>query len=231
MENELLERIKLKESQAKKRAILFTFIPLLVGLFLITYTSKKVFQSDEQLKKIRKELNIAQIQNDSLKIQNDTLSKVLIESLTNLGKAASVTTQFKEFIDKMKPALRSQEEASFFINFKMLDDKIRGDYEHLSERVSTLPKLDENKIWIVIVQSSTSLEDLKQEADPLISIYGKEQVAIYRDSKSIYALSIKGNGTFTRAYRLNIELRDKYNYSGSYFSNSKDWGTDYFKKN
>src|SRR4051812_41829152 len=105
----------------------------------------------------------------------------------------------------MEPYLRSQGEASFYINFRMLEDKIRGNYIDLSAKVSKLPEIDENKNWIVIVESSMSLEDLKMQVNRLASIYGKNQVAIYRDKNGMYALSLKGNGTFTRAYRLNVE--------------------------
>jgi hypothetical protein len=229
MENELLKRIELKEYQAKKRAFLFTLIPLFAGIFLIIYTSKKVIEADEHLKVSSTTLKKIKIENDLLKTRNDSLSQTLTESVITLGKAVSVTTEFKKFIDKMKPELRSQSEASFFINFKMLEDRVRGEYEYLSQRVSTLPRLDENRTWIVIVQSSLSLEDLKIEAAPLITIYGEKQIGIFRDEKGNYALSVKGNGTFTRAYRLNVELRDKYNYWGAYFSNSQDWGVDYLK--
>ena len=82
----------------------------------------------------------------------------------------------------------------------------------------------------VIIASSRSLIDLKKEVGGLSSIYGKDQIAIYQDSKGNYALSVIGNSTFTRAYRLNVELRDKYGYSGAYFSGPTNWGINYLKK-
>ena len=239
--DQLLKQIELKEKQARKRGIAFTFIPLITGILLIYFTSEKIAKAQTELNGIdnkilasksiidstQTELDKTKLINAELTKQNDSLSKKLIESVTTLGKAVSVTAELKEFIDKIQPSLRSQEEASFFINFNMLSDKIRGNYETLSKTVSQLPKLDENRNWIVIVASSSSLQDLRKEANKLISIYGNEQVAIYLNGKNFYSLCIIGDGTFTRAYRLNVELRDKYSYSGAYFSDSNDWGKNY----
>jgi hypothetical protein len=239
--DQLLKKIELKEKQARKRGIAFTFIPLITGLLLIYFTSEKIAKAQNELigidnkilesksiiDKTQSELDKTKLINAELEKKNDSLSKKLIESVTTLGKAVSVTSELKQFIDKIKPSLRSQEEASFYINFNILSDKIRGNYETLSKTVSQLPKLDENKNWVVIVASSSSLQDLRNEANKLISTYGQEQVAIYLNGKKFYSLCIIGNGSFTRAYRLNIELRDKYGYYGAYFSDSNDWGVSY----
>lgn len=241
--NQILKEIQYKEKTAKIRAIAFTFIPLITAVFLIIYTSKKIIKAQNELDVIEErmadarlrinnsqnELKKVKVLNNELTRKNDSLSLSLTKSVVTLGRAVSVTNEFKKFIDKMEPSLRSQGEASYYINFRMLQDKIRGNYNILSETVSELPKIDENKVWIVVVESSSSLEDLKKNANSLISIYGKNQVAIYQDGKKNYALSIIGNGTFTRAYRLNVELRDKYGFGGAYFSDSIDWGINYLK--
>lgn len=240
--NQILEEIQYKEKLAKRRAIAFTFIPLITAILLITYTSQKIIKAQNELNTIEQrmskatlkinnsqsELYKAKLLNSELKKKNDSLNLSLTQSVITLGKAVSVTTEFKKFIDKMEPQLRSQGEASFYINFRMLEDKIRGDYETLSKTISELPKIDDNKVWIVIVESSASFEDLKRQSNSLISIYGKNQIAIYQNGKNNYALCVIGNGTFTRAYRLNVELRDKYGFDGAYFSDSTDWGTNYF---
>jgi regulator of replication initiation timing len=242
--NQILNRIALNERNAQRRAIAFTFIPLIAAILLITYTSQKVIKAQQELNGIESrmksandktieaklQLDSAMKENFQLRIQNDSLKYKLIETTILLGKQVSVFTEFKQFIDNMKSYDRSYEQAAFWINFRMLEDKIRGNYEDLSENVATLPKLDENNNWIVIVQSSTSLDDLKLSIGRLVSIYGKNQVAIYKDKRGNYALSIKGNGTFTRAYRLNVELRDKYNYEGAYFSGKTDWGPNYLNE-
>ena len=239
--DQLLKKIELKEKQARKRSIAFTFIPLITGMLLIYFTSEKIANANNELNgidnkilesksiiaKTQKELEETKLINADLEKRNDSLSKKLIESVTTLGKAVSVTAELKQFIDKIKPSLRSQEEASFYINFNMLSDKIRGNYETLSKTVSQLPRLDEKKNWIVIVASSSSLQDLRKEATDLIANYGQEQVAIYLNGNKFYSLCVIGNGTFTRAYRLNVELRDKYGYYGAYFSDSENWGANY----
>ena len=241
--NQLISSIKLRERHAKIRGILIILIPCIGALFLIDFTTNKINTADKQLQTIDKLTTQSQLVlakttadlkrsdsiNKTLTFKNDSLSKILIESVTNLGKAVSITSEFKSFIDKIRPSLRTQEEASFYINFRMMEDKIRGNYNTLAEKTSQLPNIDDNKTWITILESSTSLDDLKKDADKFITIYGRDQVAIYQDGKNFYALNVKGNGTFTRAYRLNVELRDKFGITGSYFSCSNDWGTDYIK--
>jgi hypothetical protein len=241
--DEMISKVLQREKRAKQRAILFTFLPLLACLALIAYTSQRVVKANKELATIDAKIELANSRvnkaedglkavngiNHQLKSENDSLSDALQQSVINLGKAVSITSQFKQFIDKMEPSLRSQGEAAFYINFRMMEERIRGDYKSLSEKVAGLPNLDEGKTWIVIVGSSMSLEDLKSDAPRLANIYGKDQVAVYKDDHGNYALSVKGNGTFTRAYRLNVELRDKYKYTGAYFSSAKDWGRNYLE--
>jgi hypothetical protein len=240
---ELLAIVEEKEKRERRRTLYILLIPCIAALLFLGFTTYKVTIAQQQLQKIdsftksnqvrlnkvQAQLNTADSLNKTLKNANDSLSTMLQESATNLGKAVSVTNEFRTFIDKMQPYLRSQQEASFYINFRMMEDKVRGNYETLSQKISNLPDLDTNKNWLVIVQSSMSLEDLRNEAPKLISEYGADQVAIYQDSRKNYALSVKGNGTFTRAYRLNVELRDKYGYQGAYFSPSLNWGSNYLK--
>jgi len=225
--NDILSKVKYNEKRAKKRALVFTIIPIVVAIVLITYTSAKIYQAQEDLNAIKRKITKIKSLNDSLRRQNNSLSDSLKKSIVTLGKAVSVTTEINKFIDKEMPYYRSLNETRFYINQRMLNDKIRGNYVTLSETVSKLPQLDDNKNWIVIVETSASLEDIKKDAPNLISIYGRDQVVIYKDTKESYALGIKGNGTFTRAYRLNVELRDKYGYIGAYFSPSLNWGSNY----
>ena len=238
--SQILEKIETREKRDKKRAILITFIPLIAAVILITYTTQKILnaqkelniienrmkQAESKVMKAQAELRKVDSLNNSLNKKNDSLYKSLIGSVETLGKTISVTNEFKKFVDRKPPALRTREEASTYVSFHMLEDRIRGNYEFLSKIISEFPKIDD-QIWIVIVKSSTSLQDLKMEANSVISIYKKQQIAIYQDGKNYYALSVIGNGTFTRAYRLNVELRDTYGFDGAYFSHSQDWGKNY----
>lgn len=226
--DEILNRIEQKERKAKKRAILLTFIPLISAIILIAYTSKVVFQSEKKLAEIKIDLQKTNDANKLIKSQNDSLSEILQESTINLGKAMSVLSETKNFIDKMSPPVRSSEEAKYYVEFRMLEERIRGDYLSLSDKVSRLPIITEDKNWIVILASSVSLNDLKKEAERFRKILVNEELAIYK-TKVYYALVAKGNGTFTRAYRLNVDLIDNYGINSAYFSGSKDWGTDYLK--
>lgn len=242
--DQALRKIEQAEKNAKKRAVAFIFLPLVFAIILITYTSSRIIHAQKELDSIEskiqeanyrvndanKQLDSIKRLNTDLKSQNDSLKSTLTETTVLLGKQVAVFTEFKKFIDKMAPANRSYKEAAFWINFRMLEDKIRGNYEDLSKKISALPELDVSKKWVVIVQSSNSLEDLKIESKRLTDIYGKDQVAIFQSKKDYYALSLIGNGTFTRAYRLNVELRDKHQYAGAYFADSTDWGINYLNQ-
>jgi hypothetical protein len=235
---EILNRITAREKKAKLRAALLTFIPLVFAIILITYTSKKIAKAQTELQTIDSKLEMAnnkvkqaedslylfKQQSLLLKKENDSLLKNVHESL---GKAVSVMSEFKGIIDKIKPELRSIKEAAFYTNFRMMEERIRGDYSYLSQKIDSLPPLHEDEAWVTIVQSSVSLDDLKSEVANVASIYGQNQIAIYKSANQYYALCVIGNGTFTRAYRINVELRDKYNRSGVYFTSSKDWGKNY----
>lgn len=224
--NEIIKIIELNERKAKLRAIIITFIPLISAIVLIAYTSNEVYQTTKKLKEANLELKTTKELNEELKVQNDSLVNILQEATIGLGKAVSVLAQTKNFIDRMKPPDRTAEEASYYIEFKMLEEKIRGDYIYLSDKITQLPNIKDDKVWVVIVASSVSLFDLKMEAEQIIKIFGKEQIAIYK-TNVYYALVILGNGTFTRAYRLNVDLINKYGYKGAYYSGSKNWGKDY----
>lgn len=223
---EIIYKIQKKEENAKRRAIFLTFIPLLAAIILVTFTTIYVYQAAKELNDIKSEVEKTQKENLKLKMQNDSLINVIKESTITLGQTASVLAQFKNFIDEINPPERNFEEAEFYIKFRMFEEKVRGDYYYLSEKISKLPNITDDRIWVVIVASSVSLEDLKMEAETFQNIFGKSQIAIYK-TKTYYALVVKGNGTFTRAYRLNIELIKKYGNNGAYFSGSKDWGKDY----
>jgi len=242
--NQVLVKLERNEKLAKRRAILLTFFPVVLAILLIIYTTQKVVHAQKELDTVEDRIRVANIKivdterkldsfkilNTNLKIQNDSLKKSLIETSILLGKQVSVFNEFKIFIDKMKPFDRSSAQAAFWINYRMLEDRIRGNYADLARHVAGLPDLDTLKNWIVIVKSSSSLEDLKIEVAHLASIYGEDQIVIYKSGQDFYSLAVKGNGTFTRAYRLNVELRDKNGYPGAYFSGRDDWGSDYLKK-
>lgn len=226
----IIQKIEAKERKTKRRILYITLIPIISSVALLTFTSVRVIESRKELKSISHLYINTLEENRKLKAQNDSLQLLLKESTETLGKASSVLWNFKKFIDEINPPERTTEEAKFFIKFRMLEEKIRGDYEFLSENLSKLPSIKDNKDWIVIVESNISKEDLEKTKKELISIYGSDQVAIYKDAKNIYALAVKGNGSFTRAYRLNVELRNLHGYWGSYFRGVQDWGKDYTKK-
>ncbi len=231
---ELIHRLEAQERRVKKRTIIFTLVPIMTAIILITVTSREVIKMNDQLGTMEKKLEateemhrVLKSQNDSLKSVNNALQDTLVESTITLGKASSVLWEFKEFIDRMHPADRTREEAQFFIEFRMLEERVRGNYKHMAESIDELPMIQDENNWIVIVESSVSLEDLKRNVNVVASLYGREQVAIYKEGETYYRLAVKGNGTFTRAYRLNVELINEHGFHGAYFDGRKDWGSNY----
>jgi hypothetical protein len=228
IEQSNLEQIKMQES---------TFFITDLSLFknnVSWWENDKIYRENLNLKL---ENELLSKTNSSLKNEkkllirkNDSLIKDLRHSTGILGRSSSILWDLKEFVDKINPNLRSEEQAAFFIRFRILEEKIRGDYEYLSETVSKLPVIKDENNWIVIVESNVSMYDLSETYALLKSIYGKDQIAIYKDVNNIYALAVKGNGSFTRAYRLNIELRDEHDINGAYFRGIKNWGEDYSKE-
>lgn len=227
--SDIISKIESKERKTRKRVMLLTLIPIISSIILLGYTSERVIDSRNELKSIENRYEQIINENSQLLLRNDSLSLALRKSTETLGRSTSVLWELKKFIDAIEPDLRTYEEAKFFIRFRMMEEKIRGDYEELSKTVSELPNIKDENNWIVIVESNVSLEDLKKSQEKLESIYSEDQIVIYKDANDVYALALKGNGSFTRAYRLNVELRDKYGYYGAYFRGIKDWGKDYSK--
>lgn len=224
--NEIINQIQEIEEKAKRRAKRLTFIPLISAITLITVTSIYIYTANKSLDKIKKEYNKTHEENLRLKMRNDSIINTTKESTIILGEAASLISKFKDFIDKIPPPERNSAEARFYISFRMFEETIRGNYYDLSEKISQLPNITDKRTWFAIVSSSVSLEDLKMEAVKLQELFSKDQVAIYK-LKSYYALVIKGNGTFTRAYRLTVDLNKNFETRGTYFNGLEDWGEDY----
>jgi hypothetical protein len=96
----IIKEINIKEDQAKNRAIVFTFIPVLIGLFLIFYTSEKVTQAQNKLYSINKAADSLRILRDSFRLEYleakgydySTKKELLPESI----KANSLLTQLLE---------------------------------------------------------------------------------------------------------------------------------------
>jgi hypothetical protein len=231
---ELIYRLEEQEKRVKKRTIIFTLIPIITAIILITVTSREIIRMNDHLGAVEIKLEENEelhrdlkVQNDSLILVNDSLHETLRESTISLGRVSSVLLEFKEFIDRMNPADRPRDQAGYIIRFRMLEERVRGDYMQMAENLAKLPMIQDENDWIVIVKSSVSLEDLKMEASEVISIYGREQIAIYKEGETYFRLVVKGNGTFTRAYRLNVELINEHGFYGAYFDGRKDWGEDF----
>jgi len=84
--DQLLADIAARERAASRRAMLFTIIPIVIAIALVTTTARSVTQSQHELRRI-------ETQRDSLERQRDTLSQqvaALAEQRTRLQQAVTL---------------------------------------------------------------------------------------------------------------------------------------------
>jgi len=160
-----LARAKLKEKQAKRRAFLFTFIPLLAGLFFIYYTSSKVSESQAQLTVIKKEV-------DSVKILRDSF---MLEYLSAKGFNKSKKYQL----------LDESINANKLLNTLLEQGKINPNLEIKYFRKT----LDEQKVWLSIKELGFNRITDIQTKDSILNKIETNAVVIGRNV-SLYDLKI-----------------------------------------
>ena len=226
METDIKKLLELEERRSKKRMWIFSLIPLLLTILLIIVSFLTVNRSIMEVNIAKEDLEEANRHILELQLSNDSLSRLVLDRAESLGRISSVALQIKEYIDGISPEERNYSEADRFVEFRTLEERIRGDYLYVSESIAKLPNITSDKKWIVIIESNVSLEDLNESYKRLLDHYAVEQVAIFRDNKGIYALSLVGNGTFTRAYNLMYEVFNFGFYYG-YCRGKVDWGKDY----
>jgi hypothetical protein len=84
--DQLLADIAAREKSASKRAMLFTIVPIVIAIALVTTTARSVTQSQRELREI-------EVQRNSLERQRDTLTQqvaALAEQRTRLQQAVTL---------------------------------------------------------------------------------------------------------------------------------------------
>lgn len=226
---ELINKIEEKEKKARKRILIYTLIPVIVAIVLIWVTSSQVINSKRELDKIQNELNTKILELEKIKSKVDTLDSKFSSTISSISEIISTSHRIENFIESKQSFLRSIDEARFLINIRMLFDEINSQYSDILALSSELPELDRGRNWITIISSSKSLNKLQNEAKTWIEQYGIDQVAIYKSKNNYYALALKGDGSFTKAYRLTVQLQRSGKAYGAYFASSKDWNKNYLE--
>lgn len=218
----LLGKVEERERKARKRAVIYTLVPIVFAAGLIWVTWNQVTTAQKELVNIEKERVAAKSEIKSL---NNQFSK----TVSTLSKVVSTSHKIEDFIEKKESFLRDLDEARFLINIRMLFDQIDSEISDLSSVVGEIPDLKRDRIWVTIVKSSKTKKDLETDVQRWISLYGKDQVAIYLSQNKYFALALKEDGSFTKAFRLTVELKEKGLAKDAYFASSTDWGKNFLE--
>lgn len=224
---ELFAKLEEREKKAHKRILIYTLIPVVIACILIWITSSKVINSNRELTKVKNELKIKISELETIKLKVETLDSKLSNTISSISKIISTSHKIENFIESKQSFLRSLDEARFLINIRMLFDEINSQYSEILKLSSNMPELNRGRNWITIISSSKSLIKLQNEAKSWIKQYGTEQVVIYKSQNDYYALALKGDGSFTKAYRLTVELQRSVKAYDAYFASSKNWNKNY----
>ncbi len=207
----LLEEIKRKERLARRRAVVYTMIPIVAAVVLIAWTAREVRRANSEVETARQKVV-------SLQHQADSANRQLQEAATNFVGIAAATKEIESLIEAKQSYLRTIDEARFLIDIRMKFDVLNSDLLKLSSSFPTMQAVTDRRKWVAIVRSSKDFDSLKAASRDWIAAYGAADVAIYRTGNGYYALAIPGDGTFTQAYRLTVSLIRSRRATGAYFA-------------
>lgn len=225
----ILKKIEERGRKVRRNSFIFTLIPIIVAGVLIWFTGSKLVNYQKELSNTQREFDLKRRELKNTQDKLNLLDTKFLRIVSRLNKIVAISHEIEEFIEKKESFLRTLDEARFLISIRRLFDSLDSQFSEVSNLLSGMPDLNRNRIWINIVKSSKSLEKLKEEAHIWIKNYGKDQVAIYRSSNKYYALALKGDGTFTAAYRLTVKLHQNGLAYDAYFAASRDWGRNFLE--
>jgi TolA-binding protein len=217
--DQLVATIAEREQRARKRAVLYTLIPIFVAAILVIWTGKYLSQA-------RAEVEGVQEQVDALQRKAESLNAQLQDSATKLVDIAKVATQIESLVESKQSYLRTIDEARFLIDLRMKFDSLNAEILKLSATAPALRSINRDRRWVTVVKSLRELAPLKEAASTWVSAYGKPSVAIYRTPNGFYALCVLGDGSFTQAYRLTVSLMQSGRATDAYFADANSWGAN-----
>ncbi len=214
---DIIAQINVKEKQAKKRAILFTFIPVFIGLFLIFYTSRKVTQAQSELALISKEADSLKILRDNFRLEYlkakgydfSTKKTLLSESikadslLAHLQVSDSVSS--KVAIEYYRKSL---DQEKVWISLKELG------YGNISEKTTTNKVLGKEETNTIALGKNVPLFDIKIIALTLIRAGFKIQHVYFiqrNDNKNLIQIirTAPADGSPDKSHALSVEQIEK----------------------
>jgi predicted RNase H-like nuclease (RuvC/YqgF family) len=172
----------------------------------------------------RKQVNGLEQQITDLKEKEAVLNRHVQESASQFIEIAHITQQVERLIESKQSYLRTLDEARYLIDLRMKFDSLNSELQQLSQNIPEIKKITDQRRWITIVKSSRELDSLRLSAMPWIAKYGKDKVAIYKTGNGFYALAVLTDGSFTKAYRLTVDLMKTGEARDAYFDDSADWG-------
>ena len=225
----ILRKIEERERKLRRNSIIFTLTPIILAVVLIWFSGTKLVNYQKELSNMQREFDLKQRELKNTQDKLNLLDTKFSQIVSKLSKIVAISHEIEEFIERKESFLRTLDESLFLINIRMLFDSINSQFSEVFNLLSGMPDLNRNRIWITIVKSSKSLKKLKEEAYIWIENYGKDQVAIFLSSNKYYALALKGDGSFTTAYRLTVKLQQEDLAYDAYFAASKNWQENFLE--
>jgi hypothetical protein len=215
---QLQARLTQTETRHRRRAVVLTLIPIIVGALVLGYVAYAVTGARRELASVRREMMAATSETQRAQLELKKASRTLTQIL-------QITNEMQEFIERKQSFLRTLDEARFLISIRMMFDRIDTQYRDAAKYLPELPPLNQRR-WVTVLMSSRDLSALKLSAQAWSQRVPKTDLAIYASHSGYYALVIKGDGSFTFAYNKTVELQ-KSGTAGAYFAESENWGKDY----
>src|SRR6267378_3086007 len=171
---QLMVEISKRERLARKSAVFYTLIPIVVAAVLVIWTGEYLLHAKAEAESVREQAELLNIQ--------------LRDSATKLVDIATVATQIESLVESKQSYLRTIDEARFLIDLRMKFDSLNAEIVKLSGTVPAMRSMNKDRKWVTVVKSSKNLATLKQLASKWIADYGRSDVAIYETPNGFYAL-------------------------------------------
>jgi len=166
MENKienLVSQLQLKEKHAKKRALIFTFVPVIFAVFLISYTSWQVTISSRKLASIAKETDSIKKLRDKFQIEyleakgfdNTTKNALLNESIKADDLLSKINLEALNKSIIIKYYRKSIDQEKVWLSIKELG------YKNIYDQKSVNPVLIEKETNAVAFGPDVPLFDIK----------------------------------------------------------------------
>jgi hypothetical protein len=216
---ELLSKVAQKERLARKRAVLYAMVPMVVAAILVVWTGRYLNRAKRDVDDARQEV-------EQLRNQRDLLNKQMGEVAGKLIDIATVARQMEGLVESKKSYLRSPEEARLLIDIRIKFDSLNTEIVGLSETFPAVRTIGNGRKWVTVVKSNTDLKMVEEAAPSWIADYGAQSVAVYRTPNGFYALALLGDGSFTQAYSRTVSLIKSGRATDAYFEDAGGWGVN-----